>query len=469
MLREGDLLAGKYRIEHQLGQGGMGYVLAAMHEQLQQRVAIKFLSAEQEGNPDAAARFMREARAAVRIQNEHVARVIDVAELSDGSPYMVMEFLSGTDLSDELQAQGRFAVSTAVDYVLQACEAVAEAHTLGLVHRDLKPANLFLTTRADGSPLVKVLDFGISKAMASSLTSASLTSAKAMLGSPAYMSPEQARAPKMVDVRTDIWSLGVILFEFLSGRLPFTGDTPLSVVAATFIEPTPSLCALQPDLSPEVAAVVERCLQKKPEDRYQTVAELAQALAPFAERHSLTSVARIQGTILRPSSSPPPMSQEKPSLDHPGVHAETQPDERPHATVVAHSGTADTVMDWGKSQVSDKRSWRVAALLGAGGVVVLVLSRLFGGTPAKVEVPAAAASQPETVRQITPEPAPRPSMPLPVASSVPAGKLAPPTTPSVSVAPRGTHARPQPRPAEPIPVKPAALQPGGTDPLEGRR
>jgi serine/threonine-protein kinase len=224
MFREGELLAGKYRLERLLGEGGMGYVVAATHEHLQQRVAVKFLAAGYAENSDAAARFLREARAAVRIQSEHIARVLDVGELEDGAPYMVMEFLSGCDLARELFTNGGLEVPTAVDYLLQACEAVAEAHSLGVIHRDLKPANLFLTRRPDGTPFVKVLDFGISKAITPESggpgDSPSLTAAQALLGSPAYMSPEQARKPKSVDFRADIWAFGVILYEFLDGNPP---------------------------------------------------------------------------------------------------------------------------------------------------------------------------------------------------------------------------------------------------------
>jgi serine/threonine protein kinase len=167
MVSEGELLAGKYRVERVLGEGGMGYVVSAIHEQLEQRVAVKLLVEELAEDPDAVERFLREARASVRIQSEHVARVIDVGELADGAPYLVMEFLSGRDLAQELDARETFEIGVAIDYVLQACEALAEAHALGVIHRDLKPANLFLTHRPDGSPLVKVLDFGISKALKS--------------------------------------------------------------------------------------------------------------------------------------------------------------------------------------------------------------------------------------------------------------------------------------------------------------
>src|SRR5262249_29408438 len=202
----GDVLAGKYRVERVLGRGGMGVVVQAMHVQLEQRVAIKFLLPQTVSNPDAVTRFAREARAASKIQGEHVARVLDVGTLESGAPFMVMEYLEGQDLSQLLESRGLLHVDEAIDYILQACEALAEAHAAGIVHRDLKPANMYLTKRADGSPIVKVLDFGISKVIAKDSSDASMTRTSALMGSPVYMSPEQMKATRNVDARADIWA-----------------------------------------------------------------------------------------------------------------------------------------------------------------------------------------------------------------------------------------------------------------------
>src|SRR5580704_996551 len=210
-VRVGEVLAGKYRVEGILGAGGMGVVVAAHHLQLDERVALKFLLPEALANAEAVARFDREARAAVKIKSEHVARVIDVGKLENGSPYMGMEYLDGSDLSAWLQKRGSPPIPQVVDFVLQACEAIAEAHSLGIVHRDLKPANLFCIRRPDGGLCIKVLDFGISKM--SMLGDLHMTGTTAVFGSPAYMSPEQMHASKDVDGRTDVWSLGVILYE----------------------------------------------------------------------------------------------------------------------------------------------------------------------------------------------------------------------------------------------------------------
>jgi tRNA A-37 threonylcarbamoyl transferase component Bud32 len=297
-VQAGDVLAGKYRVEHVLGAGGMGMVVAARHIALQDRVALKFLLPEHQRNPEVVARFRREAQAAVRIKSEHVARVLDVGTLDSGAPYIVMEFLEGVDLARRLADMGRLPIAEAVDDVLQACEAIAEAHALGIVHRDLKPANLFLTRRADGSALVKVLDFGISKSLAPlrDATSSDLTKTAGLVGSPLYMSPEQIRSSKGVGVRTDVWSLGVILFELVVGRPPFQGETPAAVLAAILTEAPAPLRAFLPDAG-VLEAVIGRCLQRDVSMRWQSLTELARALAPLAPPSSQMSVDRIEAVL----------------------------------------------------------------------------------------------------------------------------------------------------------------------------
>lgn len=286
----GDVLAGKYRVERILGMGGMGVVVAATHLHLEQRVAIKFLLPEIAKHPETVARFSREARAAVRIQSEHVGKVLDVGALDTGSPYMVMEFLEGCDLSDLVKNRGPRPWNEAVEYVLQACEAMAEAHKIGIIHRDLKPANLFLTRRPDGSPCVKVLDFGISK-VADSPDGQALTQTAAMMGSPKYMSPEQLKSSRDVDVRTDIWALGVILYELLSGEGAFRADTVPQLYVAIIQDPPQPL--KRTDVPPGLIAVIMRCLEKEPARRFQNVAELSMALNEFASQTARTSIERI--------------------------------------------------------------------------------------------------------------------------------------------------------------------------------
>jgi serine/threonine-protein kinase len=308
-LHEGDLIAGKYRVERVLGDGGMGVVVAARHLELGERVALKFLLPEAAQNPEARLRFVREARAAVRIKGEHVARVFDVGTREDGTPFIVMEYLEGHDLGRLVEAHGALAVENAVHYVLQACEAVAQAHAVGIVHRDLKPANLFLTTSPDGSPLVKVLDFGISKSMSvfARTLSPDITTLNAAVGTPQYMSPEQARDAGNVDARTDVWGLGAILYELLAGKAAFDGDSVPAIVMMIATEEPAALESSSPDLPAPLAAVVRRCLQKNRDDRFANVAELARALAPFAPEEAAGSVARI-ARILGHDSVPPPTS-----------------------------------------------------------------------------------------------------------------------------------------------------------------
>jgi serine/threonine protein kinase len=276
----GEVLGNKYRVERLVGKGGMGHVVAARHEQLDQPVAIKILRRELCENQEAVARFLREARAAVRIQSEHVARVLDVDTTEDGVPYMVMELLEGQDLAVELQ-DGALTIFEAVDYILQACEALAEAHALGIVHRDLKPANLFRTEDRDGSALIKVVDFGISKALATDAPTSSgmpSTDTQGLLGSPHYMSPEQVRSPKTVDARSDIWSLGVVLYELLIGSPPFVSDTPMSVMAAVVTDAPPSIRGIRDDVPFGLEEAILKCLEKQPSQRYANVIELAEAL-----------------------------------------------------------------------------------------------------------------------------------------------------------------------------------------------
>jgi serine/threonine protein kinase len=281
--KPGDIVDGKYRLEHLLGQGGMGAVFAARHIKLGHAVAIKVMLADS-GNAEAAQRFINEGRAAANIQNDHVVRVSDVDE-ERGYAFMVLELLEGEDLSQVLDRESRLAPHVAVGYVLQALDGVKAAHAQGIVHRDLKPSNLFLARRQGANVVVKVLDFGISKANNASaldMAPSALTSTAAMLGSPLYMSPEQLRSSKKVDARADIWAMGVILFELLTGTLPFEGETLGALFAAILETDAPRVSSRIPNVPPGLDAVVVRCLQRRAEDRFQDVADLTRELAPYA-------------------------------------------------------------------------------------------------------------------------------------------------------------------------------------------
>jgi serine/threonine-protein kinase len=284
MVVVGTVLADKYRVERVLGQGGMGIVVQAMHLQLHQLVAVKFLLPEVLANPEVVQRFLQEAQLVVRLKSEHVPRVIDVGSLEDGTPYLVLEYLEGSDLARFARQQ--LTVGEVIDLVMQACEALAEAHSIGIVHRDLKPANFFITHHADGSRLLKVLDFGISKVEQASLE-ADLPAAAPVMGTPAYMSPEQMRSARDVDHRSDIWALGVVLYELLQGTPPFVAETFGALAMKVATEPPPPLSAQLPR---GLAEIVHRCLEKDPRRRFQNVAELAHELAPYAQSTAQAAV-----------------------------------------------------------------------------------------------------------------------------------------------------------------------------------
>lgn len=281
--RVGAVVAGKYRIERKLGEGGMGLVVAASHLSLGGQVALKFLSSGEELRDVAATRLTREAQSVARIKSEHVARVLDMGTLESGDPFIVMELLEGMDLQKFVRKNGPLQVAEAIEYILQAAEGVADAHSFGIVHRDLKPANLFLSRKPDGSPFVRVLDFGIAKNIQAPKEAGdvSLTAGTDVLGSPLYMSPEQIRNPKAVDPRADIWSLGAILYKLLTGRAAFEADNPSSTLAMIVMEEATPLRQLRPDVPADLEAVVHRCLEKKLELRFQSVDEFACALLPF--------------------------------------------------------------------------------------------------------------------------------------------------------------------------------------------
>jgi eukaryotic-like serine/threonine-protein kinase len=284
---------GKYRIERLVGMGGMGAVIEAEHLHLGERVAIKFLLADGAKRPDRVERFSREAWAAAKIKSDHVARVMDVGTAPSGDFYMVMEFLEGEDLS-RLLRRAALPIPKAVDFILQASEALSEAHRLGIVHRDLKPANLFVTRRPDGSDHLKVLDFGISKFGASS---SNLTKTSALLGSPLYMAPEQLTSTKSADTRADIWALGVILFEMITNDLPFEGDSLPEICTKVLYEPARRLRELLPAAPAALDDAIDRCLAKEREHRFSDLCELVDAIARLGGDDATRSAAYVRGVL----------------------------------------------------------------------------------------------------------------------------------------------------------------------------
>ncbi len=369
-VQEGQIIAKKYRVERVLGIGGMGAVVRATHVELDQPVAVKFMLPEALQSPEAVARFLREAKIVARLKSEHIARVSDLGTLETGQPFIVMELLEGNDLRHRIDNGPRIGPAEAAAYVLQACEGLAEAHRSGIVHRDLKPANLFLTRRPNGRPLVKVLDFGISKGVAMGDASLAATKTNALLGSPYYMSPEQMTSPKDVDHRTDVWSLGVILYELVTGKMPFEADTLGALFLAVYQTAPIPLPSLRQDLPPEFIAIVMRCLEKNPALRFSTVEDLAAALAPFAPDERTSTV---PGAA--PPAPGPQLVQATPNV--------TGPVSGPGSATNPRSARAQV------SDGSDARSGgsfgKVAGVTFAGffglGVLLLFLYFRYAGSP----------------------------------------------------------------------------------------
>jgi serine/threonine-protein kinase len=307
----GQVLSGKFRVERLLGVGGMGVVLEATHLQLHERVALKFLLAHAVKDEGAVARFEREARAAVKLKNEHVVRVMDVGVLDSGAPYMVMELLQGKDLANVIKELGRLPIPVAMEYFAQVCDAVGEAHSLGIVHRDLKPENIFVTKKADGRPVLKVLDFGISKMDGEQL---SLTKTTQVMGSPYYMSPEQLRASKDVDQRSDIWSLGAILYEMLTGKVPFEADTLMGLCTQVLESKPQSMAIVRPEIPPEIVRVVEGCLEKDRERRYRSVAHVMQSFEPTMAMAGPAGTGQFKAILSSPQASNADVPTSAPSV-----------------------------------------------------------------------------------------------------------------------------------------------------------
>ncbi|MDB4942095.1 MAG: serine/threonine protein kinase [Labilithrix sp.] len=484
-ITSGMLLAGKYRIERLLGEGGMGVVLAATNEALRQRVAIKLLRSATLANEKALGRFEREARAAARLRSEHVARVLDVGKLEDGRPYMVMEYLEGQDLGDLIDHGPSLSVTDTVDYVLQACEAVAEAHAAGIIHRDLKPRNLFLAATVDGRPLVKVLDFGISKDDgANGAEDMSLTRTTEIIGSPSYMSPEQLRASKEVDVRTDIWALGVILYELLTKKVPFQAVTVTDLVAVVLMDPTPDVRVDRPDVPDGVAYAIHRCLEKRREERFSSVAELVGALAPFASAHYAGMGERVLRVAQGSSRGLPPSDTGSGPYAHaaaargpsqgPGTgplavrpsgqpgHPSNVPAAASSARVAVPGHGGGTSVAWGETQVepgtgAPRASPSRAPLVLAALLAVIVLG--LGGTGAVLYTRHARASASTAAGSASP---PGEAIPLPAGrkdlpASTAAVTAAPPSSAAASSLPEGRVPVTAAPPSKPAPAaKPGA-------------
>jgi serine/threonine protein kinase len=445
----GTVIGQKYRIESVIGEGGMGVVFAAIHEKLGQPVAIKMLLPALARLPELVTRFEREARAAAQLRHRNSARVIDVDETTNGIPYMVMERLHGRDLETELEERGKLDISEAVHFVVEACSAMAEAHSRGIVHRDLKPSNLFLSEEADGTTCIKVLDFGISKVQSDD---GRITSTAHQMGTPLYMSPEQVRSAKNVDARTDVWSLGVILYELLTGETPFKGSTA-GIGAAIVGDAVPLLRSLRPEIPEAVEAAVAKSMAKSAADRFASMREMIAALAPFSSvpiaapsdvsRPRMTSITSSPSLVAAETlAAPPPAS------------AHTADPLNDAAAPNATAGSWVKVKSRGES--SRRAFWIVGALAAAAAaaavsVAVLMLSR----PPSKTVAAAPLSSEnalpiaPSASMAVNSATAPEPPGATAVAS----------TAPSASSAPNR-----KPHGAATAPAKSAATKPASSKP-----
>jgi eukaryotic-like serine/threonine-protein kinase len=481
----------------------MGVVVAATHLQLEERFAIKFMLPWALSDQAAVERFAREARAAVRLKSVHVARVVDVGTLESGSPFMVMEFLEGSDVAALVQGHRQLPLDEAADIVLQACDAVAEAHSLGIVHRDLKPRNLFRVTGHDGNPLIKVLDFGISKMRGGPGADLSLTKTAEVIGSPSYMSPEQLRASRDVDERTDIWSLGVILHELLAGVVPFDAESVTQLTAMVLLENPRPIREVRPDVPELVERLIAGCLEKDASCRVQSVADLADVLDAFAPEHSRGLARRVrQVTETKGGRSIPPSSLAPGSVAAPKTGPMTPLSGRsnPPSRVPVTGGTS---VSWSKTELaatpstmrgatpggdtrqvapSSPTRWSLIALFmlaGTGlgvGVVLLYYSRLSTGpSPTAVASDSAAAAvvaapaKPSSSESTTAMP-PTQLPPATAASAAPA-ELATqgghPPDPRANLAGRPVETQASSAPVPALSSKPPKTRPSGRGTREG--
>ncbi len=465
MPQPGTVFVGKYRIDKVLGIGGMGVVYGAFHMHLEESVALKLIRPECV-EPEFVARFLREGRAVVKIKSEHVARVLDVGEDERGQPYLVMEHLRGHDLGSVV---GALPFPMAVDYVVQACDALAHAHGLGIVHRDIKPSNLFASTELDGT-CVKVLDFGIAKApvVEGAPGNFALTRTGGTMGSPLYMSPEQIRSLKEVDQRADIWSLGVVLFELVTGRMPFDGHSLAALAASIMVDEPLAMRTTRPEVPPGLDAVVARCLEKKAEKRFANVAELAQALAPFGEARTNARVERIvriaaassdrmRAASMAPSSMP--MQVGAPAV----VSAATVPALNLAAT--AEGPQHQTSRAWGGAKPSgggNRRTLLIAAFLTFATLAVIGIAFSISAMRARAEkhdpFAAAASDVPRTTSAASSEAPATTSASIPAAPVASASASASASVTAATSAPASSPVRkvgPPPAVRGPEPVAPA--------------
>ena len=465
----GDVVSGKYLIEGSLGEGGVGRVMMARNIELDERVALKFLKPEMLSQPEIVGRFMREAKAACSIKSEYVASVYDVGQTEGGAPYLVMDYLDGKDLGAVIHERGPLSVRESSEFLLQACEGIAVAHSLGIVHRDIKPENLFVTTRA-GMSVIKVLDFGISKtALTGSVFGSEIPLLKTvnLMGTPLYMSPEQVRCSDAIDARSDIWALGMVLYEVLTGTLPFPTTSLTELCAAILEQPLQSLAQHRNDLPDAFVAVVEKCLEKDPAKRYQNVSELAIALMPFAPRRARICAERATQALAakglaearRFDSTMPPPDLSR-SSQNPLYISSTIPrlGSLPNIPLGETSSLAAAAVATTTTPPSNRKKLgavlAVCALVVAVVAIVIVKSTASGPAPITATAPPAQTALPTaTTAEKTADP--KPTEVAAKATTTATGSTTAPiaATPRAVAAPAYAWPPPAAKPKEPKPAK----------------
>jgi eukaryotic-like serine/threonine-protein kinase len=431
-LQPDDVLDGKYRILRLLGEGGMGAVYEGINTRIQRRVAIKVLHGTVKNNADAVQRFEREAQAAGRIGSKHIVQVLDLGDLPGGDRYMVMEYLDGTDLTTRIRTHGQMSPRELYPLAVQVLEGLIAAHEAGIVHRDLKPDNIFIVPEGDYSDFIKILDFGISKFSATG-GEFSMTQTGMVMGTPYYMSPEQAKGSRDLDHRTDIYSFGVILYEALAGQVPYNAETFNALIIKIVLEDPPPLAAPKSETDAAFYAIVQKAMARNRAERYQTAAELQGELHDWARTFDIP----LSNIVKRRSNFPPGTTRM-----HGTQRAWTQTTGSTAATERApKAGLSPPVL--------------VAATLGAAALALGVVYWLTQGpsgsppqSPAPAATPLPAATSPATVSPVATSPA----VPSPA-------QAAPDPTPPPARASEGSAPNAAPGPSQPTPepaLKPQA-------------
>jgi serine/threonine protein kinase len=470
------LVAGKFRLTRLLGRGGMGAVWEGTHTTLGSRVAVKFIDAEYAESPEARSRFENEARAAARLRSKHVVEVYDHGVSDDGRPFIVMEFLDGEPLDKRLDRVGRLTAKETAHIVLQVCRGLTKAHAAGIVHRDLKPENVFLVRdEEEGTDIAKVVDFGIAKFSDASIGSASATRTGSVLGTPHYMSPEQARGLRSVDARSDLWSVAVIAYRCIVGALPFEGEAVGDLLVKLCTAPIPVPSQLVPDVPPSFDAWLERALNREPAQRFSNAAELAESLAAvcgLSLRGHFTSIGGSGAYSALARSIAPSVASERISGSYSDASRPSNGLGGRPAALVTGAPTTQTPAPLKRGRTSAIVAAAVMALLvlGVGGAVAV---KKLSGTAGGAAMPRAVLA-PEAVQQ-APGPQRSPVAPAPLAASVP---LIVPAAPVVLVQPAPSASAPavapspvakpvQAPPKPPVPARPPLNRPSakGTNPI----